>query len=349
MKLSQFKFDLPPELITKYPPRYRDESKMMVVNRETGKIEHRIFKDILEYFNENDVFAFNNTKVFPARLYGYKEKTDAQIEVFLLRELNKEQRLWDVIVSPARKIRIGNKLYFGENNEMVAEIIDNTTSRGRTIRFLSDYSYEEYKSTLNKIGVLPLPKFLGREIEEEDIARYQTIYAKKEGSIAAPFAGLHFSRELIKRMEIRDIHQVFITLHIGLGSFRQIGVEDLTKYKIDSDQLSIKQEACNVVNNAKKNKHKICIVGSTTMRAIEGSISTLGELTPTDGWTNKFIFPPYNFRIADRMVSSFHFPKSIFFLTVAAFGGFELIMKAYQTAINKKYNFGPYGDAMLII
>ena len=349
MKLSKFKYKLPEELIALHPAPNRDESRLMVVHKDTGKIEHKIFKDIIDYFNEKDVLIFNNTKVFPARLYGNKEKTGAEIEVFLLRELNKEQRLWDVLVDPARKIRIGNKLYFGENDTLVAEVIDNTTSRGRTLRFLFDGSYEEFKETLYSLGETPLPKFINRKVEPEDRERYQTIFAKHEGAVAAPTAGMHFSRELLKRFEIKGIDFSYITLHVGLGSFRSVDVEDLTKHKMDSEQIIIPEESARIINRAKDQRKRICAVGTTVMRTIESSVSTNGHVNPFEGWTNKFIFPPYEFSVADAMVSNFHLPYSTLLMMVAAFGGYDLIMKAYKTAVKEKYRFGTYGDAMLII
>jgi len=349
MKLSKFKFNLPEELIALHPTINRDESRLMVLNRNTGEIEHKIFKDIVNYFNNDDVMVFNNTKVFPARLYGNKEKTGAQIEVFLLRELNREQRLWDVLVDPARKIRIGNKLYFGEDDLLVAEVIDNTTSRGRTLRFLFDGTYEEFKDTLYNLGETPLPKFINRPVEEEDALRYQTVYAEHEGAVAAPTAGLHFSRELLKRLEINGVDFANITLHVGLGNFRSVDVEDLTKHKMDSEQIWIRDEAVEVVNNAKLNKHQICAVGTTVMRTLESSVSTNGMLKPYEGWTNKFIFPPYDFTVADSMISNFHLPLSTLLMMVAAFGGYDKLMNAYKVAIKEKYRFGTYGDAMLII
>lgn len=349
MKLSQYKFTLPPELIAKYPSENRDESRLMIINRSTGDIEHRVFKDIIEYFNDKDVMVFNNTKVFPARLFGNKEKTGAEIEVFLLRELNREQRLWDVLVDPARKIRIGNKLYFGENDILVAEVIDNTTSRGRTLRFLYDGDYEDFKKTLYSLGETPLPKFIKREVEPEDKDRYQTIFAEHEGAVAAPTAGMHFSRELMKRLEIKGIHFAFITLHVGLGNFRTVDVEDLTKHKMDSERILIPDDAVKIVNGAKENKKNICAVGTTVMRTLESSVSTDGYLKPYDGWTNKFIFPPYEFSVPSSMISNFHLPLSTLLMMVSAFAGYDLLMKAYKTAIKEKYRFGTYGDAMLII
>ena len=349
MKLSQYKYTLPVELIAKYPSENRDESRMMVLHRDTGEIEHRIFKDIIEYFDDKDVMVFNNTKVFPARLYGNKEKTGAEIEVFLLRELNREQRLWDVLVDPARKIRIGNKLYFGENDLLVAEVIDNTTSRGRTLRFLFDGDYDEFKRTLYNLGETPLPKFIKRNVEPEDKERYQTIFAKHEGAVAAPTAGMHFSRELLKRLEIKGIDFAFITLHVGLGNFRTVDVEDLTKHKMDSEKILIEDEATLIVNAAKDRKSRVCAVGTTTMRTLESSVSTEGHLKPYDGWTNKFIFPPYEFSVSNCMISNFHLPLSTLLMMVSAFSGYDFLMKAYKVAIKEKYRFGTYGDAMLIL
>ncbi|MEI6140670.1 MAG: tRNA preQ1(34) S-adenosylmethionine ribosyltransferase-isomerase QueA [Mariniphaga sp.] len=349
MKLSKFKYNLPDELIALHPTKNRDESRLMVLHRNTGEIEHKIFKDIVDYFNNDDVMVFNNTKVFPARLYGNKEKTGAQIEVFLLRELNREQRLWDVLVDPARKIRIGNKLYFGEDDLLVAEVIDNTTSRGRTLRFLFDGTYEEFKDTLYKLGETPLPKFINRPVEEDDALRYQTVYATHEGAVAAPTAGLHFSRELLKRLEIKGVDFANITLHVGLGNFRSVDVEDLTKHKMDSEQIWIRDDAVEIVNNAKLDKHQICAVGTTVMRTLESSVSTNGMLKPFEGWTNKFIFPPYDFTVADSMISNFHLPLSTLLMMVAAFAGYDKLMNAYKVGIKEKYRFGTYGDAMLII
>jgi S-adenosylmethionine:tRNA ribosyltransferase-isomerase len=349
MKLSKFKFKLPDELIAMHPSYHRDESRLMVLNRETQKIEHRIFKDIIDYFDDGDVMIFNDTKVFPARLFGNKEKTGAEIEVFLLRELNREQRLWDVLVDPARKIRIGNKLYFGDNDLLVAEVIDNTTSRGRTLRFLYDGSYEDFKATLFGLGETPLPKFIKRPVEEEDKDRYQTIFAKNEGAVAAPTAGLHFSRELLKRLEIVGVDFSYITLHVGLGNFRSVDVEDLTKHKMDSEQIWITDEACEAVRAAKERRKNVCAVGTTVMRTLESSVSTNGLLKPYEGWTNKFIFPPYEFSVANRMVSNFHLPLSTLLMMVAAFAGYDFLMEAYRVAIKEKYRFGTYGDAMLII
>jgi S-adenosylmethionine:tRNA ribosyltransferase-isomerase len=349
MKLSQYKFNLPPDLIAKYPSPSRDESRMMVMHRDTGEIEHRIFKDIIEYFDENDVMVFNNTKVFPARLYGNKEKTGAEIEVFLLRELNREQRLWDVLVDPARKIRIGNKLYFGEDDVLVAEVIDNTTSRGRTLRFLYDGDYDSFKETLYRLGETPLPKFIKRNVEPEDRERYQTVFAQHEGAVAAPTAGLHFSRELMKRLEIKGIEFGFITLHVGLGNFRTVDVEDLTKHKMDSERIIISEEASNIVNKAKDRKSKVSAIGTTVLRTLESSVTTTGYLKPFDGWTNKFIFPPYEFNVPNCMVSNFHLPLSTLLMMVSAFAGYDFLFKAYKVAIKEKYRFGTYGDAMLIL
>ncbi len=349
MKLSQFKYTLPQELIALYPSKNRDESRLMVVHRDTGEIEHRVFKDIVEYFREQDVVVFNNTKVFPARLYGNKEKTGAEIEVFLLRELNREQRLWDVLVDPARKIRIGNKLYFGEDDLLVAEVIDNTTSRGRSLRFLFDGTYEEFKQTLYSLGETPLPKFINRPVEPEDNERYQTIFAKHEGAVAAPTAGLHFSRELLKRLEIVGVEFAEITLHVGLGNFRNVDVEDLTKHKVDSERILISEEAAVLINRAKERRSRVCAVGTTVIRTLESSVSTSGLVKPFNGWTNKFIFPPYDFKVPDMLVSNFHLPYSTLLMMVSAFAGYNLLFDAYRTAVKEKYRFGTYGDAMLII
>jgi S-adenosylmethionine:tRNA ribosyltransferase-isomerase len=349
MKLSRYKYNLPENLIAKHPSENRDESRLMVLYRDSGKIEHRIFKDIIEYFEEDDVMVLNNTRVFPARLVGNKEKTGAEIEVFLLRELNREQRLWDVLVDPARKIRIGNKLYFGENDMLVAEVIDNTTSRGRTLRFLYDGPYEEFKENLYSLGETPLPKFLRREVVPEDRERYQTIFAKHEGAVAAPTAGLHYSRELMKRLEIKGVHFAEITLHVGLGNFRTVDVEDLTKHKMDSERIIVTEEAAATVNEAKEKRKKICAVGTTVLRTLESTVSTTGLIKPYDGWTNKFIFPPYEPVVPDSMVSNFHLPLSTMLMIVSAFTGFDPLFKAYKTAIKEKYRFGTYGDAMLIL
>ncbi|SFT82351.1 S-adenosylmethionine--tRNA ribosyltransferase-isomerase [Lishizhenia tianjinensis] len=349
MKLSEFNFELPEELIAEYPSKNRDESRLMVVHRDTGKIEHKLFKDVIDYFDEGDVMIRNNTKVFPARMYGNKEKTGAKIEVFLLRELNRESLLWDVLVDPARKIRIGNKLYFGDDESLVAEVIDNTTSRGRTLRFLFDGTYEEFKAKITELGETPLPKYIKREVEEEDEERYQTIYASEEGAVAAPTAGLHFSKNLLKRLEIKGIDFAEITLHVGLGTFRPVEVEDLTKHKMDSEQVTITQKCADKVNEAKKNKKKVIAIGTTSMRAIESSVSTENLLKPFDGWTNKFIFPPYDFSIADAMITNLHTPSSTLLMMVSAYMGHDLMMEAYQEAIKEKYKFYSYGDAMLIL
>jgi len=349
MKLSQFKFKLPEEKIALHPANHRDESRLMVVHKKSGQIEHKVFKNVLDYFDDKDVFIFNDTKVFPARLYGNKEKTGARIEVFLLRELNEELRLWDVLVDPARKIRIGNKLYFGEDDSMVAEVIDNTTSRGRTLRFLYDGPHDEFKRALYALGVPPLPPFIHRKAEPDDADRFQTIFAKNEGAVTAPTAGLHFSRELMKRMEIRGIDFAYITLHAGLGNFREIDVEDLTKHKMDSEQMFINSEATRKVNDAKDSGHNVCAVGTTVMRAIETAVGTDGHLKEYEGWTNKFIFPPYDFGVANSMISNFHLPLSTMLMIVAAYGGYDLIMEAYEVALKEDYRFGTYGDAMLIL
>jgi S-adenosylmethionine:tRNA ribosyltransferase-isomerase len=349
MKLSQFKYNLPKEIIAEYPAPNRDDCKLMVVNRETGKIENKKFKDILNYFSDGDVMIFNDTKVFPARLWANKEKTGAKIEVFLLRELNAESRLWDVLVDPARKIRIGNKLYFGEDDLLVAEVIDNTTSRGRTLRFLFDGSYEEFRKVLKELGQTPLPRFIKRKVEPEDEERYQTVFAKHEGAVAAPTAGLHFSRELLKRLEIKGVNFSHITAHVGLGSFKPVEVEDLTKHKTESEQILITDPACEIINKGREEKRKVCAVGTTVMRAIETNVSTIGMVKPYNGWTNKFIFPPYDFSVANSMVTNFHAPESTLLMMVAAFGGYDLIMEAYQKAIKDKYKFLTFGDAMLII
>ncbi len=351
-KLSQFNFDLPEKLIAQYPSKERDEARLMVVHKDSGKIEHKVFKDVIDYFDDKDAFIFNNTKVFPARLFGKKEKTEANIEVFLLRELNKEAKLWDVLVDPARKIRVGNKLYF--NNEqgeevLVAEVIDNTTSRGRTIRFFFDGTDEELTELLKSLGQTPIPKYLNREPEAIDTERYQTIYAKVPGAIAAPTAGLHFSKKLMKMLEIKGVNFGEITLHIGLGTFRDIEVEDLSKHKMDAEYFSIPDQCAEIVNNAKETRNRICAVGTTTMRSIESAVSATNGLKKADGWTNLFIYPPYEFSIADSMITNFHLPKSSLIIMVSAFGGHELIMDAYAEAIKEKYKFFSYGDAMLII
>jgi S-adenosylmethionine:tRNA ribosyltransferase-isomerase len=349
MKLSQFKFDLPLNLIAQNPAKKREDSRMMVVHRKTGQIESKHFRDILEYFNDKDVFVVNNTKVFPARMYGRKEKTGAKIEVFLLRELNKPNRLWDVIVDPARKIRVGNKLYFGDADELVAEVIDNTTSRGRTIRFLWDGNEEEFKAQLEALGETPLPKYIKRKPDEEDRERYQTVYAKHEGAVAAPTAGLHFSKELIKRCEIKGIRFAEVTLHTGLGTFRPIEVEDLSKHKMDAEYYQIDELACKIVNKAKETNRRICSIGTTTMRAMETSFTAQRFLKPSEGWTNTFIHPPYDFNVADALVTNFHLPKTSLLIMTCAFAGYDLAMEAYKKAIKDKYRFFSYGDAMLVL
>lgn len=349
MKLSQFHFHFTKDKIASEPPRWRDECKLMVLHKDTGEIEHKLFKDILDHFEKGDTFVFNDTKVFPARLYGHKEKTRADIEVFLLRELNTEQRLWDVIVEPARKIRIGNKLYFGEDESLVAEVIDNTTSRGRTLRFLYDGSYEEFKETLYSLGETPVPKWVKEKVTKEDQDNFQTIYAAKEGAVSAPAAGLHFSRELMNRMILRDINKAFITSHMGIGHFRSVDVEDLSKHKMDSERLIIPEEAAELINNTKREKHKVLAVGVTVIRGLETYVTTKKEIDAYDGWTNKFIFPPYELSIPDAIVSNFHLPYSTMLMAVAAFGGYENVMNAYDIAMEQDYKFGPYGDALLIV
>lgn len=349
MKLSQFRFDLPLNLIAQHPTKKREDARLMVVHRKTGQIENKYFRDVMDYFDDKDVFVVNNTKVFPARMYGRKEKTGAKIEVFLLRELNKPNRLWDVIVDPARKIRVGNKLYFGENDELVAEVIDNTTSRGRTIRFLWDGTDEEFRQMLEFLGETPLPKYIKRKPEAEDKERYQTVYAKHEGAVAAPTAGLHFSIELIKRLEIKGIRFAEVTLHTGLGTFRPIEVEDLSKHKMDAEYYRIEDTACKIVNKAIETGHRICSVGTTTMRALESSYTAEKHLKPSEGWTNIFIHPPYQFNIADSLITNLHLPKTSLLIMTCAFAGYELAMEAYRKAIKDKYRFFSYGDAMLVI
>jgi S-adenosylmethionine:tRNA ribosyltransferase-isomerase len=349
MKLSQFKFRLPQENIAQFPTKNRDESRLMVVNRKEKTIEHKMFGDILNYFDDGDVLIFNDTKVFPARMYGNKEKTGAKIEVFLLRELDTESKLWDVLVDPARKIRIGNKLYFGEDDSLVAEVIDNTTSRGRTLRFLYDGPYDEFKKTLYSYGQTPLPKYITRDPDEDDVTRYQTIFAQNEGAVAAPVGALHFSRELLKRLELKGSNFAHLTLHVGLGGFRPVEVEDLTKHRTDSEQLEISEEACNIVNTALDNKKRVCAVGTSVMRGIESSVSSYSRLKPYTGWTNKFIFPPYDFSIANAFICNFHLPESTLLMQICAFGGYDLVMQAYNEAIKENYRFLSYGDAMLII
>lgn len=349
MKLSQFKFKLPDNLIAQYPSPNRDDCKLMVVHRKTGEIEHRIFKDVINYFGDGDVMVFNDTKVFPARLFGNKEKTGARIEVFLLRELNAEHKLWDVLVEPARKIRIGNKLYFGDDESMVAEVIDNTTSRGRTLRFLYDGSHEEFKANLFKLGSTPLPEYINREPTEADAEMYQTIFAKTEGAVVAPSAGIHFSREVMKRLEIRGVEQGFLTVHSGLGAFREIDVEDLTKHRMDSEDMSVGQELVDMVNKAKDDGKQVCAVGTSALRGIASAVSMGGHMKTYTGWTNKFIFPPYDFTVATALITGFHLPYSTMLMMVCAFGGYQTIMKAYEEAIKEGYGFGAYGDAMLVI
>lgn len=349
MKLSQYNYNFSSDMLAQYPADNRDESRLLVVNRATGEFEHRMFKEILDYFDEGDTFIFNNTKVFPARLYGNKEKTGAEIEIFLLRELNKELKLWDVLVDPARKIRIGNKLYFGEDDQLVAEVIDNTTSRGRTLRFLFDGDYDEFRAVLHRMGETPLPRWVREKVEDIDEERYQTVFAKEEGAVAAPTAGLHFSKHLLKRMEIKGVEAAEITLHVGLGNFRAVDVEDLTKHKMDSERIIVSEAAAEKVNKAKMTGHRVCAIGTTVQRTIESSVTTDGMLKPYDGWTNKFIFCPYPFSVADSMVSNFHLPCSTQLMMVAAFGGHDLVMAAYEEAIKEGYRFGTYGDAMLIL
>lgn len=349
MKLSQFKFKLPEALIAQRPAEHRDECKLMVLHRSTNRIEHKEFKDVLEYFGDGDVMVFNDTKVFPARLYGNKEKTGAKIEVFLLRELNEEHKLWDVLVEPARKIRIGNKLYFGEDESMVAEVIDNTTSRGRTLRFLYDGPHEEFKDALYALGQTPLPEYIKREPDREDELAYQTIYARNEGAVVAPSAGMHFSRELLKRLEIKGVEQGFLTVHCGLGAFREIDVEDLTKHRMDSEDMSVTEPLVEMVNRAKDNGKQVCAVGTSTLRGIASAVSMGGHMKTYTGWTNKFIFPPYDFTVSTALITGFHMPYSTMLMMVCAFGGYELVMKAYDEAIKEGYKFGAYGDAMLIV
>jgi len=349
MKLSKFAFDLPEELVAQHPAEHRDESRLMVLNRKDQTIEHKKFKDLINYFDEGDVMMLNNTKVFPARMFGNKEKTGARIEVFLLRELNAENRLWDVLVDPARKIRIGNKLFFGEDDSLVAEVIDNTTSRGRTLRFLFDGSYEEFRKKLLELGETPLPKHINRPVEAEDEERFQTIFAKNEGAVAAPTAGLHFSKHLLKRLEIKGVDFAELTLHVGLGTFASVEVEDLSKHKMDSEKVFIPAASADRINKAVKEKKRVCAVGTTVMRAVESSVSANGELKPFEGWTNKFIFPEYEFSIANAMVTNFHMPKSTLMMMAASFAGYDFLMKAYKEAIKEGYKFYTYGDAMLII
>lgn len=349
MKLSEFKFKLPEELIATHPTSVRDEARLLVLHKDTGEIEHKVFKDILDYYDEKDLFVFNDTKVFPAKLYGNKEKTGAKIEVFMLRELNEEHKLWDVLVEPARKIRIGNKLYFGLDDSMVAEVIDNTTSRGRTLRFLYDGSHEEFKANLFALGNTPLPYYIKREAVPEDADDYQCIFAQNEGAVVAPAAGMHFSRELLKKMEIKGVNSGFLTLHSGLGNYREIDVEDLTKHRMDSEQMEVGAALTEQVNSTKDAGRKICAIGTSTLRAIESTVAMNGHIKPYVGWTNKFIFPPYDFTVCDSLVSNFHMPYSVMLMMVAAFGDYDKVMHAYSEAIKEKYRFGAYGDAMLVI
>lgn len=349
MKLSQFNFKLPEDLIAQYPSENRDECRLMVVDAKTGNIEHHIFKDVLNYFDEGDVMIFNDTKVFPARLYGNKEKTGACIEVFLLRELNAENKFWDVLVEPARKIRIGNKLYFGEDDSMVAEVIDNTTSRGRTLRFLYDGPHDEFKEALYALGETPLPDYITRKPEPEDEDRYQCIFADKEGAVMAPAAGTHFSRELLKRLEIKGVERGFLTLHSGRGNFKDIDVEDLTKHRMDSEEMIVDEKLVKIVDKAKDNNKNVCAVGTSVLRGVASAVCMNGRLMTYNGWTNKFIFPPYDFTVCNRLISNFHLPLSTMLMMVAAFGGYDLTMKAYDVAIKEGYKFGAYGDAMLIL
>ena len=366
MKLSQFKFKLPEELIAQFPASYRDEARLMVLHRKSGEIEHKKVSDLVEYFEEGDLFVMNDSKVFPARLYAHKEKTNALIEVFLLRELNHRSRYWDVLVDPARKIRIGNKLTFDDDPSIVAEVIDNTTSRGRTFRFLTDYSNEEFVPRLYALGSAPLPKYIRRPMDaatqaayeevfhdlpvnEMDTERYQTIYADKIGAVAAPAAGLHFSKQLLKRMEIRGIETTFMTSHVSLGIFKDIDVEDLTKNKMESEQIILPESMTDAVNKAREEMHHVCAVGTEVMRALEHVAGTNGALKPFDGWTNKFIYPPYRFMVANSFFVNFYMPQSSQLLMVAAFGGFEETMHAYEEAVKEGYRFGDYGDAMLIV
>lgn len=349
MKLSQFNFELPSELLAEYPAENRDEARLMVLHRDTQKIEHKKFKDLIDYFDDGDLMILNNTKVFPARLIGEKEKTGAKIEVFLLRELNPEHRLWDVLVDPARKIRIGNKLFFGEDDSLIAEVIDNTTSRGRTLRFLFDGDHDSFINKIKELGLTPLPKYIKREPTEEDIERYQTIYAKHEGAVAAPTAGMHFSKQLMKRLEIKGIEFAELTLHVGLGTFSPVEVEDLSKHKMDSEQIIIPQEVADQVNAVKDRKNRVVAVGTTVIRAIESSVSANHRLNAVDKWTHKFIFPPYEFSIPDVMITNFHTPKSTLMMMTAAFAGHDFLMRAYEEAVKEKYKFFSYGDAMLIL
>ena len=351
MKLSQFGFELPTNLIAKYPAEYRDEARLMVLHKDSGEIEHKIFKEIIDFANPFDIFVFNNAKVFPARLYGNKEKTGAEIKVFLLRELNREQHLWDVLVDPARKIRIGNKLYFGEDESLVAEVIDNTTSRGRTLRFLFDGSADEFREILYRLGELPIPEWIRQHAEPIDTERFQTIYADPahEKAVACPAAGLHFSKILFKKMELKDIKPTWLTLYMGNAHFHKVDVEDLSKHKMDSEEMIISEETADIVNSAKRRGNKVFAIGITVLRALETYVTTTNEIRPYEGWTNKFIFPPYRCAIPDAMVTNFHLPYSTMLMNTAAFGGFAKVMDAYKVAVKEGYRFGTYGDAMLII
>lgn len=349
MKLSQFKFKLPEELIAQEPVNFRDEARLLVLHRRDGSIEHKTVSDVVNYFDEGDEFIFNDTKVFPARLYGQKERTNAAIEVFLLRELNHEMRYWDVLVDPARKIRIGNKIFFDDENTIVAEVIDNTTSRGRTLRFLSDYKGEDFCEKLFSLGHIPLPKYINREDNEEDVDRYQTIFASKIGAVAVPATGLHFSKSLFKRMEIHGIEKDFITSHVGLGTFKRIDVEDLTKHKMDSEQIEVSQALVDKIERLHEEEKHICAIGSDVMRALESVVGTDGHCKAYSGWTNKFIYPPYDYSVANAYMCNFYFSQSTQLILTAAFGGYEETMHAYEVAIKEGYRFGDYGDAMLIV
>ncbi len=349
MKLSEFKFDLPQSLIALHP-KERGEARMMVVHRKSGAIEHKSFSDIIEYFEDGDVMVVNDTKVFPARLYGQKEKTGAKIEVFLLRELNREMRLWDVLVDPARKIRVGNKLYFGDS-ELVAEVIDNTTSRGRTIRFLYDGTYDDFMNMVNELGETPLPPEIisRRAVVAEDRELFQTIFADKLGAVAAPMAGMHFTKVISKRLELKGVNFAPITLHVGLGTFRNVDVEDLTKHKTDSENFAITEKTAKIINTGLDAGRKVCAIGTTSLKAIESSVSASGHVKPVEGWTDRFIFPPYDFKIGTALLTNFHLPESILLMNACAFGGYDLIMKAYETGLKDKYRFFTYGDVMLIL
>ena len=366
MRLCQFRFKLPEELIAQFPAPYRDDARLMVLHRKSGEVEHKKLSEMIQYFDEGDLFVFNDSKVFPARLWGRKEKTNALIEVFLLRELNHKTRYWDVLVEPARKIRIGNKLTFEEDAAIVAEVIDNTTIRGRTFRFLTDYDNEEFVPRLYALGTAPLPKYIRRPmdsrvqeqyeqvfhdlpVEEMDAERYQTIFADKVGAVAAPAAGLHFSKQLLKRMEIHGIETTFLTSHVSLGIFKEIDVEDLTKNKMESEQIILSEKMAEAVNKAHAKQRRVCAVGTEVMRAMEHVAGTNGQLKAYDGWTNKFIFPPYNFSVANSFFVNFYMPESSQLLMVASFAGYEETMRAYEIAIQEGYRFGDYGDAMLIV